>query len=414
MLHSRDFLTAMGAYRYVAVDLHGKERKGVLEGDTPRQVRQHLRERSLLPVRVTEVEARSLTKRRRVALMRRVTALDLALLTRQLATLVHAGLPVEEALLAVSEQSEKPRIKGILLGVRAKVLEGHTLASGLDGFPTAFPHVYRATVAAGEQAGRLASVLDRLADYTESRHSLRQKVSHALIYPTVLTGLALAIVVLMLVYVVPKVVGVFETTDQTLPVLTRILIGLSTFLQQWWWLLLGGIAVAAVAVRRLLSREDTRRRYHRWLLALPVLGRVSRGINTARFTRTLSILTSSGVPVLEALRIGGSVVTNLPMRDAVEEATVRVREGGAIGRALAQSRLFPPMSIHLISSGESSGELDAMLERAASHQENEMDSLLGTMLSILEPALIICMGLIVLAIVLAILLPIFQMNQLIT
>ena len=403
----------MGAYRYIAVDQRGKEQKGILEGDTPRQIRQYLRERSLLPVRVTEVESRSPTQFRRFSLARRVSALDLALLTRQLATLVRAGLPLEEALLAVSEQSERSRIKGILLGVRAKVLEGHTLASGLEGFPNAFPNVYRATVAAGEQAGKLDSVLERLADYTESRHSLRQKVSHALIYPTVLTGLALAIVVLMLVYVVPKVVGVFETTGQTLPILTRMLIWLSTFLQDWWWLVLGGIAAVAVAVNRLLSREDNRRRYHRWLLALPVFGRVSRGINTARFTRTLSILTSSGVPVLEALKIGGSVVTNLPMRDAVEAATVRVREGGAIGRALALSRLFPPMSIHLISSGEASGELDAMLERAAGHQENEMDSLLGTMLSILEPALIIIMGLIVLAIVLAILLPIFQMNQLI-
>ena len=241
---------------------------------------------------------------------------------------------------AVSEQSERPKIKAILLGVRARVLEGHTLASGLDGFSGVFPHVYRATVAAGEQAGRLDTVLERLADYTESRHSLRQKISHALIYPVVLTGLALTIVVLMLVYVVPKVVGVFETTGQTLPLLTRALIGLSTFLQNWWYLVLVGIAAVAFGINRLLSQEGPRRRYHRWLLSLPVFGRVSRGFNTARFTRTLSILTSSGVPVLEALRIGGSVVTNLPMRDAVEEATVQVSEGGAIGRALAQSRLF--------------------------------------------------------------------------
>ena len=403
----------MGAYRYVAVDHHGKELKGILEGDTPRQIRQLLRERSLLPVRVTEVESRSRNQSRHLPLTRGISALDLALLTRQLATLARAGLPLEEALLAVSEQSERPKIKAILLGVRARVLEGHTLASGLDGFSGVFPHVYRATVAAGEQAGRLDTVLERLADYTESRHSLRQKISHALIYPVVLTGLALTIVVLMLVYVVPKVVGVFETTGQTLPILTRALIGLSTFLQNWWYLVLVGIAAVAFGISRLLSQEGPRRRYHRWLLSLPVFGRVSRGFNTARFTRTLSILTSSGVPVLEALRIGGSVVTNLPMRDAVEEATVQVREGGAIGRALAQSRLFPPMSIHLISSGEASGELDGMLEHAASHQENEMDSLLGALLSVLEPAMIIIMGLLVLAIVLAVLLPIFQMNQLI-
>ena len=327
---------------------------------------------------------------------------------------MRAGLPLDEALQAVSEQTERPRIKSILLGVRAKVLEGHTLASGLEDFPHAFPHVYRATVAAGEQAGKLDSVLERLADYTESRHGLRQKVSHALIYPIVLTGLALTIIVLMLVYVVPKVVGVFETTGQTLPVLTRALIALSTFLQNWWFVVVAGIALVVFAINRLLSREGPRRRYHRWVLALPVFGRVSRGLNTARFTRTLSILTSSGVPVLEALRISGSVITSLPMRDAVEEATVRVREGAAIGRALARSTIFPPMSIHLISSGEASGELDSMLERAASHQENEMDSILSTMLSVLEPALIICMGLMVLGIVMAILLPIFQINQLVT
>jgi len=403
----------MGAYQYVAVDTRGKEQKGVLEGDTPRQVRQLLRERSLLPVQVSEVEEKTKTKSRQHSSRRGISALDLALLTRQLATLARAGLPLDEALQAVSEQTERPRIKNILLGVRAKVLEGHTLASGLDEFPQAFPHVYRATVSAGEQAGRLDSVLERLADYTESRHSLRQKVSHALIYPIVLTCLALTIIVLMLVYVVPKVVGVFETTGQTLPVLTRALISLSTFLQNWWYLVIAVIVGLAFGINRLLNREGPRRRFHRALLATPVLGRVNRGLNTARFTRTLSILAASGVPVLEALRISGTVVENLPMRDAVEKATVRVREGGAIGRSLAQSKIFPPMSIHLISSGEASGELDSMLERAANHQENEMDSLLGTMLGVLEPALIIFMGLLVLAIVMAILLPIFQINQLV-
>jgi general secretion pathway protein F len=403
----------MGAYQYVAVDALGKELKGVLEGDTPRQVRSLLRERDLIPVEVTEIEGRRAATRRRFRPVRGISALDLALMTRQLATLSRAGLPLEEALQAVSEQSEKARMKSTLLGVRAKVLEGHTLAAGLEEFPSAFPIVYRATIAAGEQAGRLDVVLERLADYTEARHSLRQKVSHALIYPIVLTCLAIAIITLMLVYVVPKVVGVFETTGQTLPILTRGLIAISGFLQNWWWLLLIAVVLAVVGAGRLFRQEGPRRALHRWLLRLPVLGRVTRGLNTARFTRTLSILSSSGVPVLEALNISASVVTNLPMRDAVEEATVRVREGGAIGAALGRSKLFPAMSVHLISSGEASGELDSMLERAASHQESEMDSLLSTMLSILEPALIIFMGLVVLAIVMAILLPIFQLNQLI-
>jgi general secretion pathway protein F len=403
----------MGAYQYVAVDPRGKEHRGVLEGDTPRHVRQLLRDKHLLPVEVAEVEARERKTRRQISLFKGISGLDLALLTRQLATLVKAGLPLEEALLAVSEHTEKPRLKSIVLGVRAKVLEGHTLAAGLDDFPHAFPTVYRATVMAGEQAGQLDSVLERLADYTESRHGLRQKVVQAMVYPILLTVIALFIIIIMLIAVVPKVVGVFETTGQELPIMTRILIAISSFVQNWWFLLIAGVAGVVFLIMRALKHEHIRRRVHSWLLKTPLIGRVTRGLNTARFTRTLSILTASGVPALEALRISASVIANLPMRSAVEEAAVRVREGGAIGRSLSQSKLFPAMSIHLISSGEASGELDSMLERAAKHQESEMDGLLATMLSVLEPLLIVLMGLVVLAIVMAILLPIFQINQLV-
>jgi general secretion pathway protein F len=403
----------MGAYQYVAVDPGGKEHRGVLEGDTPRHVRQLLRERQLLPVEVAEIEERERKTRRQFSLFKGISGLDLALLTRQLATLVKAGLPLEEALLAVSEHTEKPRLKSIILGVRAKVLEGHSLASGLDDFPHAFPPVYRATVMAGEQAGQLDSVLERLADYTESRHGLRQKVVQAMVYPILLTVIALIIITVMLIAVVPKVVGVFETTGQELPVMTRGMIAISNLVQDWWFLLIGIVIGAVFLARRALKHEHVRRRVHGWLLRAPIFGRVTRGLNTARFTRTLSILTASGVPALEALKISASVVANLPMRAAVEEAAVRVREGGAIGRSLSQSKLFPAMSIHLISSGEASGELDSMLERAANHQESEMDSLLATMLSVLEPLLIVVMGLVVLAIVMAILLPIFEINQLV-
>jgi general secretion pathway protein F len=402
----------MGAYQYVAVDPGGKEHRGVLEGDTPRHVRQLLRERQLLPVEVAEIEERERKTKRQFTLFKGISGLDLALLTRQLATLVKAGLPLDEALLAVSEHTEKPRLKSIILGVRAKVLEGHTLASGLDEYPHAFPTVYRATVMAGEQAGQLDSVLDRLADYTESRHGLRQKVVQAMVYPILLTTIALIIIVVMLIAVVPKVVGVFETTGQQLPFMTRALIAISNFVQNWWFLLLAAVVAIVFLASHAMKNEDVRRRIHASLLRAPIFGRVTRGLNTARFTRTLSILTASGVPALEALRISASVIANLPMRAAVEEAAVRVREGGAIGRSLAQSKLFPAMSIHLISSGEASGELDSMLERAANHQESEMDSLLATMLSVLEPLLIVIMGLVVLAIVMAILLPIFQLNQL--
>ncbi|HEY5665836.1 MAG TPA: type II secretion system inner membrane protein GspF [Gammaproteobacteria bacterium] len=403
----------MGAFQYVAVDPRGKEHSGVLEGDTARHVRQLLRDRELTPVQVDEVESRERKRVRPGSLRRGVSALDLAIVTRQLATLVRAGLPLDEALQATSQQTEKPRLKSIMLGVRTKVLEGHTLAAGLDDFPQAFPNVYRATVTAGEQAGQLDTVLERLADYTESRHALSQKISQAMIYPTVLTGLSLTIVILMLIFIVPRVVGVFETTGQELPILTRALIGLSEFLQNWWWVVLLGGAVAWFATSKILSREGPKRTFHRRLLGLPVIGRVIRGVNTARFTRTMAILSTSGVPIVETLRISAGVVGNLPMRDAIDEAGVRVREGAAIGRSLGQSKLFPPMTMHLISSGEASGELDSMLDRAASHQESEMDSLLSSLLNLLEPALIILMGTMVLLIVLAILLPIFQINQLV-
>lgn len=403
----------MGAFQYVAVDPRGKEHKGVLEGDTARHVRQVLRDRKLMPVQVDEVQSRDRRQARSVSIRRGVSALDLAIVTRQLATLVRAGLPLDEALQAASQQTEKPRLKSIILGVRAKVLEGHTLAAGLEDFPQAFPRVYRATVAAGEQAGQLDTVLERLADYTESRHSLSQKISQAMIYPTALTCLSLTIVTLMLIFIVPRVVGVFETTGQELPILTRALIGLSSFIQSWWWAVMMATAVAVFVIRRTLAKEGPKRSFHRWLLTFPIIGRVVRGVNTARFTRTMAILSASGVPIVEALRISAAVVGNLPMRDAINEAGVRVREGAAIGRSLAHSKLFPPMTMHLISSGESSGELDNMLDRAASHQETEMDSLLSSMLNLLEPALIIIMGGMVLLIVLAILLPIFQINQLV-
>ncbi|MGD9388799.1 MAG: type II secretion system inner membrane protein GspF [Gammaproteobacteria bacterium] len=407
----------MGAFEYTAVDRGGRQHKGVVEGDTARQVRQLLRDRGLLPTQVNEV----MERQRRAAsggkvglsLRRGIGAGDLALVTRQLATLLRSGMPLEETLLAVGQQAEKPRLKSILLGVRSRVMEGHTLASGLGEFPQAFPEIYRATVAAGEQSGHLDPVLERLADYTEGRQQLRQRISHALIYPVILVTLALMIVSALLVYVVPKVVGVFENTGQELPALTRALIASSDFLRDYGFVLLGLVALGLFVFSRLLRRLEFRRRWDHFLLRLPLVGKLTRGVNTARFTRTLSILAGSGVPVLDALRISGDVVGNVPMREAIEETAVRVREGAPLGRSLGASRLFPPMTMHLISSGEASGELEAMLERAADNQEREVDSLVGALLSILEPVLILFMGVIVLAIVLAILLPIFQLNQLV-
>jgi general secretion pathway protein F len=403
----------MGAFEYTALDSGGRERKGILEGDGARQVRQLLREQQLLPVSVTEVAQKEAKRQRSFSFTRRVSAEDLALFTRQLATLVRAGLPLEESLLAVSQQTEKPRVQSIVLGVRSRVMEGHTLADGFAEFPQVFPEIYRATVSAGEQSGRLDNVLERLADYTEGREQIRQKILGAMLYPIVLTVMCFGIVTGLMVYVVPKVVEVFDTSHAKLPFITRLLIGTSDFFRAYGlWMLIAAV-VATVLFLRWLKNPAARRRFHRFLLTLPILGKLTRGFNTARFTRTFSILSASAVPVLEALRIAGEVVTNLPMRDAVTEAAQRVREGAPIGRSLAASRLFPPMTIHLISSGESSGELEAMLERAAISQERELDGLLAALVGLLGPLLIITMGMFVMGIVFAMLLPIFELNQLI-
>ncbi|NNF51940.1 MAG: type II secretion system inner membrane protein GspF [Gammaproteobacteria bacterium] len=403
----------MGAFEYTAIDTAGKERKGLLEGDTPRGVRQMLRDQGLLPLEITEIVKKEGGARGALSFRRGIGAMDLALLTRQLATLVRSGLPLEESLQAVSEQSEKPRIKSMLLGVRARVMEGHTLADGLNDYPHVFPEIYRATVAAGEQSGFLDGVLERLADYTESRQALQQRVSHALVYPIILTVMAFGIVTLLMTYVVPKVTGVYDSIDQELPLPTKILIGTSDFMRDNGLLLIGAIVLAFFGLRALLKQPGARRTWHRMLLSMPLVGRLIRGFNTASFTRTLNILAGSGVPVLDALRISGAVVVNIPMREAVEDVARRVREGAPIGKSLAISKLFPPMTIHLISSGEASGELPAMLERSASYQEREMDSLVATLLSVLEPAMILLMGALVLAIVIALLLPIFNLNDLI-
>jgi general secretion pathway protein F len=405
----------MGAFEYIALDTGGRERKGILEGDTARQVRQILREKQLLPVTVTEVAEKEAAQQKKSFSVggRGVSASDLALFTRQLATLVRAGLPLEESLLAVSQQTEKPRVQGIIIGVRSRVMEGHTLADGLSEFPRVFPEIYRATVSAGEQSGHLDAILERLADYTENREAMRQKVLGAMLYPIVLTIMCFGIVSGLMVYVVPKVVDVFEQQKAQLPLITRMLIGTSDFFRGYIVYLVIAIVAAAFGFRAWLKNPNNRRIFHHVVLRLPLMGKLTRGFNTARFTRTFSILSGASVPVLDALRIAGEVVTNLPMRDAVIEASQRVREGAPIGRSLGQSKLFPPMTIHLISSGESSGELEAMLERSAVSQERELDGLLTALVGLLGPLMIVTMGLFVMGIVFAMLLPIFELNQLI-
>jgi general secretion pathway protein F len=402
----------MGAFEYTALDARGREKSGVLEGDAARQVRQQLREQGLTPLSVEAVQQRE-ARSRGTLFRRRISATDLALITRQWATLVRSGLPVDEALATVSKQTEKSRLKSMVAAVRSRVMEGHSLAVALGDFPHIFSELYRSTVAAGEQSGHLEVVLERLADYTEARQQLTQKMMLALIYPVLLTVVAIGVVILLLTYVVPQVVQVFDNIGQELPVLTRGLIATSDFLQSYGIALLGVVAVLAVIFAYLLRIPGFRRRFHQFLLALPILSRLVRGLDTARFARTFSILVASGVPVLDGMRISAQVMNNLPMREAVDAAARRVREGAGIHLALESCGYFPPMTVHLIASGEASGNLEEMLERAASGQEREMETLIAGLMGLFEPLLILSMGGIVLVIVLAILLPIFDLNQLV-
>lgn len=404
----------MGAFEYTALDPRGREKKGVMEGDAPRQVRQQLRDKGWVPLEVQEVTQRETRGSKRPAFLRRgISATDLALITRQLATLVRAALPLEECLRAVAQQADHARLKSMLLAVRSRVMEGHTLATGLTDFRHVFPELYRTTVEAGEQSGHLDRVLERLADYTENRQQMRQKIQLAVFYPAMLTIVAILVVGGLMTYVVPNVVQVFENIGQDLPGLTAGLIAVSDFLRNNGILVLLGVVLLVVLFSWLLRFEDNRRRYHRFMLRVPLVGRLMRGLDTGRFARTFSILTASGVSVLEALRISSQVISNLPMREAVIEAAARVREGAGIANALERSGYFPPMTVHLIASGEASGKLEDMLERAAINQEREIETMIAAVLGLFEPLLILVMGGVVLVIVLAILLPIFNLNQLV-
>lgn len=409
----------MPAFEYEALDLSGRTRKGVLEGDTPRSVRARLRQEQLTPLQLREIGARQAEDAaggRRGALESRtgaISTLDLALATRQMATLARAGLPVEEWLGGVARQTEKRRVRNVLTGVRTRVMEGHSLAQALGSFPNVFPDIYRNTVAAGESSGHLDRVLERLADYLEGRHALRQKVTLAMIYPIILTLVAVAVTLALVVYVVPEVVQVFAGIDQQLPALTRALITLSDTTRDYGLIALGVLVALGVLLARWLRRPGPRMQLDRLLLRLPLAGALIRGMNTARFARTLSILGSSGVPLLEAMRTGASVIGNRPMRAAVDEATRRVQEGAGIATALEGTRYFPPTTVLLIRSGESSGSLTDMLDRAAEAQEREVEARISVSMGLMEPLMILTMGGIVLTIVLAILLPIFELNQLV-
>jgi general secretion pathway protein F len=404
----------VAAFAYKAIDKTGRNKSGVLEGDNARQIRQQLREQSLMPIEVEQVAEKERRSQTGLNLFKpRISTGDLALLTRQIATLVEASLPIEEALLAVAEQCEKPRQKNMMMAVRSKVVEGHGLADAMAEFPYVFDLLYRAMVAAGEKSGHLDTVLNRLADYTEKRQQTRSQITQAMIYPSLMMFFAMGIVILLLTVVVPEIVGQFDHMGQDLPTITKVMIAISDWLRSYGVFLGLGILLLIVLMNRVLMQPAMKLRYHRFVLTMPLIGKVSRGLNTARFARTLSILTSSAVPLLESMKISSDVLENLHIKAAISEASINVKEGSSLRASLENTKMFPPMMMHMIASGERSGELQQMLGRAADNQDREFEALVGVSLKVFEPVLIVTMAAIVLFIVIAILQPILALNNMV-
>ncbi|MBR9729347.1 type II secretion system inner membrane protein GspF [Shewanella intestini] len=409
----------MAAFEYKALDKKGKQTKGAVEADTARHARSQLRDQGLMPIEIHQVndkEAQAAKSGFSFGSMfkQRISVAELALITRQIATLVAAGLPIEEALKAVGQQSEKARLGSMIMAVRSRVVEGYSLADSMAEFPHVFDDLYRAMVASGEKSGHLEVVLNRLADYTERRQQLKSKLTQAMIYPIVLTVVAIGVIAVLLAAVVPKVVGQFEHMGQELPGTTQFLILASDFVQDYGIVVLGVVFVLVAIFKRLLKKPELRMKYDTLLLTLPVVGKVSKGLNTARFARTLSILSASSVPLLDGMRIASEVLQNVKVRASVDEATSRVREGSSLGAALTQTKLFPAMMLYMIASGEKSGQLESMLERAADNQDQEFESNVNIALGVFEPMLVVSMASVVLFIVMAILQPILELNNLVS
>ena len=405
----------MPAFEYVALNENGRQKKGVLEGDSARQIRQQLKDKSWVPLSIN-IAAEQRRGESSLATMFSnvsVSAAELSLITRQLATLIQAGLAIDEALQAVSKQSEKRRTKSMMLAIRSKVLEGFSLAKAFGEYPGSFPEIYRSTVAAGEKSGHLDMVLEQLAEFTERRHETQQKIKMALLYPVILMVVAVLIIAGMLTFVVPKMVSVFENTNKALPFLTQALIDTSDFLQSYGLFIIILLFVAGMIYKQLMKQDKLRYRVHRFALRIPLLSKIIKGADNSRLASTLSILSRSGVPLVEALFIAGEVTSNMCIKEAVAEAAEKLKEGSSLHRALDACGFFPPMMIQMIASGEVSGELDNMLDRAAKNQQRELEGLLDTLVGLFEPLILLIMGGVVLVMVLAIMLPIISLNNLV-
>ena len=405
----------MPAFRYEAVDPVGATRKGVVNADSARAARVDLRAQGLVPLAVdaitTQVDDAGATRRRGFG--DRLSTTELALFTRQLASLLEASLPLEQAFSALLEQAEKPYLRDLVASIRSEVMGGASLSDALGRHPRDFADIYRALVASGEQIGQLARVLSRLADYIERRNALVQKVRLAFTYPAIVTVVAFAIVIFLLTYVVPQIVSVFANTKQKLPFLTVMMLAISDFVRNYGWMVALALVAFFLAWRSALKNPDVKMRWHRYLLTAPLYGKFERSLNTARFASTLAITTGSGVPILRALQTSRDTLSNVAMREQVEDAATSVREGVGLARALSAHKHFPPMLIHMIRAGEVTGELPAMLERASNAQEQDLERRALTIAGLLEPALILAMGVVVLLIVLAVLMPIIEINQLV-
>lgn len=398
----------MPAFHFKALDDQGAVQKGLLEGDSARQIRQQLRDKRWTPMEVIAVHDNKASDKSRY---KKPSAYDLALLTRQLSVLLAAGIPLEEALAAVAKQSPKTHIKSLMLAIRSSVLEGLSLARALEQ-AASFPPLYIATIAAGEKSGHLDLILNQLADYTENRFALQKKIQGAMVYPIVLMVMAFAVIIGLMSFVVPKIVKVFEQSEQALPLITQVVLALSNLITAWWWLMLAVIAVAAFLGVRFAKTQAGKLAIDSLVLKLPILAKLSRGLNAARFASTLAILVRSGVPLIEALHIGAAVTTNLHIQSTIINAANRVTEGASLSNQLEKSNFFPPMMVQMIKSGENSGELEGMLSRAATMQENEATNFISTLLSLLEPLMLVLMGIVVMIIVMAVMLPIVNMNDL--
>jgi general secretion pathway protein F len=405
----------MPAFRYEAVDAAGATKKGVVNADSARSARADLRSQGLVPIKVDAIEAQvdasGATSRRGFG--EKLSTVELALFTRQLASLLEAGLPLEQAFTALLEQAERQYVRDLVASIRSEVMGGSSLSDALSRHPRDFQEIYRALVASGEQIGQLSRVLSRLADYIERRNALVQKVKLAFTYPAIVTVVAFLIVIFLLTYVVPQIVSVFANTKQKLPLLTVIMLAISDFVRSYGFVVLGILIAGGFVVRRMLQNPEIKLRWHTWLLTAPLYGKFERSLNTSRFASTLAITTGSGVPILRALETSRDTLSNVAMRQLVEQASDSVREGASLARSLSAQKHFPPMLVHMIRAGEITGELPAMLDRAASAQESDLERRTLTIAGLLEPMLILAMGVVVLLIVLAVLMPIIEINQLV-